>query len=192
MVGIISAMVLEVNNCVFISLVLASSKRFSSYFSLPNARITESPVKISLDTRFSPSTNFCIIWNFGMATIINTIIIINTASTASTIIQTMEVVVFITLKIAPIPIIGANNTIRNTMVKTIWICCTSFVQRVISDEVENWFISALENPTTLWNSLPLTSLAVYAASLEESKPTNMLTSIISTANPSILNPMLFK
>ena len=45
----------------------ASSKRFSSVFSLLNALITGSPVKISLDTWFSLSIKLCSFLNFGIA-----------------------------------------------------------------------------------------------------------------------------
>ena len=71
--GIIKVMTRLVNNIVFVRFLFATSKRSSSFFSLPNARITERPVKISLDTRLILSTNFCINWNFGIVTAINTI-----------------------------------------------------------------------------------------------------------------------
>ena len=70
MQGIINVMTRLVNNIVFVSFLLALSKRSSSFFSLPNARITESPVRISLETKLTPSTSFCINLNFGMATTI--------------------------------------------------------------------------------------------------------------------------
>ncbi len=66
--GIIRFITRLVNNCVFIKLRFAASKRSSSLFSLPNARMTDKPVKISRETRFKPSTNFCIILNLGIAT----------------------------------------------------------------------------------------------------------------------------
>ena len=66
--GCISVMTRLVNSCVLFSLSLATSNRFSSSFSLPKARITESPVRISRETRFRPSTSFCMIRNFGSVT----------------------------------------------------------------------------------------------------------------------------
>ena len=71
--GIIKVMTRLVNSIVFVRSLFATSKRSSSFFSLPKARMTERPVRISLDTRLILSTSFCINWNFGMATAINTI-----------------------------------------------------------------------------------------------------------------------
>ena len=65
--GIMKVMTRFVKSCVRIRSVLASSKRSSSVFSLPNARTTISPVRISLETRFSRSTSFCMLLNFGIA-----------------------------------------------------------------------------------------------------------------------------
>ena len=65
--GIMNVMTRLVNNMVFVRLRFASSNRSSSFSSRPNARMTERPVKISLDTRLILSTNFCISLNFGMA-----------------------------------------------------------------------------------------------------------------------------
>ena len=70
--GIINVMTRFVNSMVFVRSLFAASKRFSSSVSLPNARMTESPVKISLDTRLILSTSFCISLKRGIVTDINT------------------------------------------------------------------------------------------------------------------------
>ncbi len=70
--GIINVITRLVNSIVFVSARFASSKRSSSRSSLLNARITESPVRISRATRLIPSTSFCISLNFGIVTDIST------------------------------------------------------------------------------------------------------------------------
>ena len=59
-IGIINVITLFVKRVVFVRFLLASSNLCSSFCSLPNALITESPVSISLDTRLTASTSFCI------------------------------------------------------------------------------------------------------------------------------------
>ena len=66
MPGIIKVMTRLVNSVVPVSSRFAVSKRSSSLSSLPNARITESPVRISRETRLMLSTSFCIFLNFGI------------------------------------------------------------------------------------------------------------------------------
>ena len=104
--GDMQTMSLPVYNCVFIRSMLASSKRFFSKSSLEKARITDTPVRISRDTRFILSTSFCIILNFGMDNLIrmNTSAIIVT--TATTISQFRPVSVVEIMMIPPIARIG--------------------------------------------------------------------------------------
>ena len=105
--GIISVMTRFVKSMVFVSSRFTPSNRSSSLSSRRNARITGSPVSISLETRLTSSTFSCICLNFGIATLIrpmtNTIIII----TATTISHPIPAFVCTTLMIPPIPIIGA-------------------------------------------------------------------------------------
>ena len=116
--GIIKDMALLVNSCVFIKSLLAASKRSSSCFSLLKARITGIPVRISLATRFSRSTSFCIILNFAISTITRQKMV----PTATAIIQVIEVFVCSTLIMPPIPMMGAYATILRSITVTIWIC----------------------------------------------------------------------
>ena len=90
MTGIINVIALLTKRFVLVNVLFASSKRTSSCFSVLNARITDSPVKISLVTRFNLSTNVCNILNFGIATTnkVNTTIAIK--PTAKAIIHDME------------------------------------------------------------------------------------------------------
>ena len=118
--GISRAITFLVNNCASVNSTFALSKRFSSYLAVSKALITGSPVKISLDTIFNLSINFCIFWNFGItitkSKIINPIIV----SIVTPIIHCIEFpAIFVS---APIPIIGAYNTIRKTIIKSICTC----------------------------------------------------------------------
>ena len=69
-IGIIKVITRFVKSMVLVNFLFASSKRSSSACSLPKARITGIPVRISLETKFNPSTSFCMSLNFGIAIII--------------------------------------------------------------------------------------------------------------------------
>ena len=107
MVGIIQVMTRFTNKLVLVKSQFALSKRFSSYFSVENARITGRPVRISRVTRLSLSTSFCITLKRGMAIQNSTITRVSTAATPTAIIQVIEVLVPSTLITPPIPRIGA-------------------------------------------------------------------------------------
>ena len=117
--GIINVIMRLVKSVVLVRLRFASSKRSSSFFSRPNARITESPVRISLDTRLMLSTSFCISLNFGIAADTNTITYPRITIIASAITQPIPAPVFMTFSTPPIPRIGAYATIRRSIVDTI-------------------------------------------------------------------------
>ena len=137
MTGIIKVIKKKKKRLVLVSLAFASSKRSSSCFSRLKARTTGTPVRISLETRFSSSIKNCNFVNFGMAirnsNATNSII----TTTARARIQVMEASVWNTLYTPPIPRIGAYKTIRNSKVNNICTCCTSLVLLVIKDAVEN-------------------------------------------------------
>ena len=105
--GIIKVMTRFVKSCVRVSSRLASSNLFSSSFSRPNALITERPVRISRETRFTLSTRVCIILNFGIAMPTSVKIKTMMATTAIAITHSMPDLVCATLMIPPIPTIGA-------------------------------------------------------------------------------------
>ena len=114
-VGIINVMARLTNKFNFVRSLLALSKRSSSCFSVWNARITGSPVRISRLTRFSLSTMFCTILNFGITTMKSTATTMTISSTARPMIQNISTFVLDTFKIPPIAITGAYNTIRRIM-----------------------------------------------------------------------------
>ncbi len=105
--GIIKDITRLTNRFVLIKSVLALSNLFSSVFSLLKARITGSPVRISLVTRFNRSTNFCINLNLGMASINNVPTKPRSRQTPKAIIQVIEVLVFNTFMTPPMARIGA-------------------------------------------------------------------------------------
>ena len=117
--GIIKVMHRFTNKLVLVSFALASSNRCSSCFSLLNARITGTPVKISLDTRFSSSIRNCSFVNFGMAILNNSATNSIITITAKARIHVMEASVWNTLYTPPSPRIGAYKTILNNMVNNI-------------------------------------------------------------------------
>ena len=106
-VGIINVIALFTNRFVLVKSLFALSNRSSSCFSVLNARITESPVNISLVTRFNLSTRFCNILNFGIATTNNTITTHKIRATASAMIHDIDTFVWNTLNTPPSPRIGA-------------------------------------------------------------------------------------
>ena len=105
--GIMKFIILPVKSWVSIRSLFALSNRFSSYFSRLKARITDTPVRISLDTRFSRSTSFCIILNLGIAICMRSRTISMMTRTATPMIHPIPVRVPATLMIPPIPMIGA-------------------------------------------------------------------------------------
>ena len=65
----------------------------------------------------------------------------------------------------------------------------SFVLRVISEAVENLFISAFENPTTLVNVFSLKSRPMPAPTLDAANPTATAARSMATAKINILPPI---
>ena len=65
------------------------------------------PVKISRLTRFSRSTSFCMILNFGMAMFIRKRMSSSRTATSSTMIQERPVLLFSTCSTPPMPRMGA-------------------------------------------------------------------------------------
>ena len=187
--GIINVIARFTNKFVFVSALFASSKRSSSYFCVPNARITESPVRISRLTRFSLSTWFWISLNFGITTRNKNPTITIITATASPMIHDMSTFVWKTFQIPPIAIIGAYRTIRRIITSNNWICWMSFVLLVISDAVENLSNSALEKPTTLRNTFSRSLRPTPAPTRDASSPTSILAAIPRNASASILAPV---
>ena len=188
-IGIMKVIALFTNRFVFVRSRFAPSKRFSSYFSVLNARITGSPVSISRLTRFSRSTWFCTILNFGMTTTNSTITTITIRPTAMPIIQDISTFVLNTFQIPPIAMIGAYSTILRIMTVRSWICWISLVLLVISEAVENSSNSPLENPTTLRNTSLLKPFPTLAPTRDAISPTIMLATMPRAARASILAPV---
>ena len=69
--------------------LLAMSKRSSSSFSLPKARMTSMPVRLSRATRFRRSVSFCMIWNLGTTSLKVTTCSARSSTTAMATIQLM-------------------------------------------------------------------------------------------------------
>ncbi len=190
--GIINVMTRFVKSCVRVSSLFAASKRFSSSFSRPNALITLRPVRISRETRFTLSTRVCMILNFGIAIPTSVKMKIMIAITATAITHSIPDFVLATFTIPPIPMIGAYSTIRSIIAVTIWICCISFVLRVISEAVENLLISAFEKPTTFENVFSLKSLPIPAPTFEAAYPTTTAAISMMAAKPNILPPVFHR
>ena len=85
----------------------ACSKRLSSYFSLPKARITINPDRFSRLTKFSRSISFCRDLNLGIAMEKITMISPISTMTAKAMIQLSETLLPTAIIIPPIPMIGA-------------------------------------------------------------------------------------
>ena len=116
-VGIIIDIALFTNIFVFIKSLFAFSNLASSLFSLLKARITGSPVNISLDTKFNLSVSSCSFLNLGIA-IINKVPTTNKIpSIATPIIHAIELSLFVSTFInPPTPMIGAYTTTLNIIV----------------------------------------------------------------------------
>ena len=88
--GIMQVITRLTNRLVLVKSLLTPSKRFSSYFWVPKARITHKPDRISRETRFSLSTSFCISLNRGIVILKSTTTRLSTATTATPMTQNME------------------------------------------------------------------------------------------------------
>ncbi len=99
--GIIKVITRPTNRLFLVRAVLTLSNRSFSWFSLLKALITGRPQRISLITRLTLSTSFCISLNFGSATTISIITRESTAPTPTPKVQVMVVLVFNILIIPP-------------------------------------------------------------------------------------------
>ena len=99
--------------------------------------MTDRPVRISRETRFTLSTSTCISLNLGIAMDISTPTIPRITRTARTMTQPMPAPVCTTFRIPPTPRIGAYSSIRRKIAVTICTCWISLVLRVMRDAVEN-------------------------------------------------------
>ena len=190
--GIINVITRFTNNDVFVRSLFALSKRSSSNFSLPNARITGIPVRISLDTRLTRSTRSCMILNFGSAIAINTPRTTRMPATATTITHPMLAPLSTTFMIPPTARTGAYKTMRSNITVTIWICWTSFVERVIRDAVDNRLISASENEITRLKMLSRRSQPTPAATLAATRPVSTADATINNVIRIISTPTRFR
>ena len=95
------------NRLVFVRSWFALSNLSSSCFCALNALITINPVRCSRITRLSLSINFCIDWNLGRTMMNMTTIMVISIPTAAPMIQSIELASPSTLRIPPIPRIGA-------------------------------------------------------------------------------------
>ena len=188
--GIIHDIILFTNIFTFVKSWFATSNLSSSNFSLLNARITPSPVSISLVTKFNLSTKLCNILNLGITTVNITKTIPKTHTTPRPIIQLIDRFVLKAFIIPPIAINGAKNTILSIITIICCICCMSLVLRVISDAVENLSNSTFEKLTTFLNTSLRRLRPIPAPTLEPINPTTIVANKLISAIPSIAAPDL--
>ena len=116
------------------------------------------PAKISLETSFNLSVNFCTILNLGSTIIVKIPITTSKITTATAVTILHSQLLLSILVIAQIAVTGAliNNCKPNpTNIST---CVISFVVLVIKLLVENSFTSLIDISSTFLKSLPLSSL----------------------------------
>ena len=152
--GIMKDMALLTNMLIFFSSSLASSKRFSSVFSVVNARITSRPVRRSFIIKLIRSSFSCSTLNLGNTRKNDISMITTMTASATPTVQDRDTLVRSALMIAPIPMIGAKQASRRVSTVVCCTICTSLVERVIRDAVENSDSSAAEKSVTLSNSAP--------------------------------------
>jgi len=91
---------------------------------------------------------------------------------------------------APIPIIGANNTILSNIITSIWTCVISFVVRVINEAVENLLNSVFEKLSTFLKTAFLKSLATPAPTRDDRNAELIAAIEPIKAIPNIIKPDL--
>ena len=190
MSGIMKLMARLVNSCVVMRSHEASSKRSSSCFWRPKARMGMMPSSISRATRFTRSTYFCIFLNLGMVRPMSTPTTAETAMTATPMVHSRPVWVANTRMSATMPMTGAIRTMRTKSVVAIWICWMSLVQRVMSDAWLNFPTSAGEKCMTLLNVSRRRSRAMVHAVCEATAPVRMVATRLTAHRANILMDML--
>ena len=95
----------------------------------------------------------------------------------------------ITCTTATMPMTGANITIRSMITIMFWICCTSLVQRVMSDDCENRLTSAGENDITFAKTSRRRSRATAAATRDAMSPESTAAASEPTQKPNITSAM---
>ena len=164
---------------------------FSSCFCLTNAFITGIPISISRAFLFMLSIISCVFLNDGITLIIIVARSIATAMNVSIIIQNRSVPSWYALIIPPIPIIGANSSVLNIIPIMLCIWFTSFVVRVISDDLDILFSSWFENFSTFLNIFSLRSFAYEDDTLLEKYATIMMAITDIATISSIMSPVLY-
>ena len=153
------------------------------------ARITGSPVKISLETRLILSIKACNFLNLGIAIINKMLIMPNIMTKARPITHAIEILLLFKIFIkAPIPIIGEYIRTLNISVIKLCICCMSFVLRVIKEATENFENSFAPKLKTFLNTLFLKTFPSLAATRADNSIMSTAAIILINATPSISNP----
>lgn len=98
--------------------------------------------------------------------------------------------VFNALMSSPIPIIGAKHVILRIMTVLICTVMISFVERVISEAVENCSVSAAENAVTCLKSAERMSREDFAAMRDANKADVIAQTMLPAATVIIIRPVL--
>ena len=187
-VGIIIDITLFTNKLILVKSLFALSNLFSSYFSVANALITGNPVRISLDTKLTLSSNSCTFLKLGTATKNRTNITARIATSATPITHAIEL--SLTFKKAPIPIIGAYTTTLISITISICICCISLVVLVIRELALNLSNSSFEKLITFLTTLLLNSLANALDNLLIKYELQIVINADTNVIPNIFKPVL--
>ena len=112
-------------------------------------------------------------------------------SSASPMVHERERLVSSALITAPIPIIGAKQASLSIITVACCTICTSLVDLVISDAVENSSSSAAENAVTRMNNACLISRDDFADALAARKLLRREQQTVAADTASIISPVLF-
>jgi len=189
-IGIIIAMTRLTNNWLSVRSVLATSKRFFSKFSVPKARMTIIPLRLSRVTKFSLSTSFCMILNFGITNVKTTIISPIIAMTPTAIIQLSEMLFRSAMTIPPMPKMGAKQRNLSPIMIIFCTCVISFVVRVMREAVEKISNSAAEKLSTLAKTSRLVLRETPAEILAAKYPAPIIAITPNNDRSSIIPPVL--
>ena len=89
----------------------------------------------------------------------------------------------------PIAIIGAINASLSSIIDVVWICWMSFVERVISDAVENLLKSAKEKLSIRSNNFNRNFCAIPVAIRAAKKPTTIEQNPPAAVTKIIIKPL---
>ena len=153
-IGNMSAIRRPARSATSVTSAFATSNRSVSRASRTNARMTRMPVSCSRSTRLTVSMRVCILRNSGTIRTMMSPTATSSTGTLTAISQDSCTSCRMAMMMPPMHRMGADTSSVQVISTSICTCCTSFVERVISEGAPNRVTSCSENSPTRVNTAP--------------------------------------